>query len=520
MAPLKYPIGIQTFEKIRKEGFLYVDKTEYVWKLANSGSYVFLSRPRRFGKSLLVSTLDAYFRGRRELFEGLAIDGLETEWTEYPVLRMDLSSEDYNVEGNLYNRLNLLLTEMEAVYGQPTEAENTLSSRFRSVIRSASKKTGKKVVVLIDEYDKPLLATLHKESLHGDIRGILQGFYSVLKECDPYIRFVFITGVTKFAHVSIFSGLNNLKDISLLPGYNAVCGVTEKELEDNFEASIAIFAEENAIGFKQAHKIIKENYDGYHFSTRLSEDVYNPFSLINAFDDSRISGYWFSTGTPSFIPETLRKYSYPLEDIERAARTEAQLRDMVSPEQDIVPLLYQSGYLTIKGWLPESGQYVLGFPNKEVREGFWSSLGRFYIKRKPGNSVFDINLFVNDVEKGDAEAFMVRLKSLFASLESDHEPNKEVHFRNMMVIVTKMCGFRTRSEIHCSEGRCDMTIETDRYCYVFEFKVNSDAEAAMRQIEERGYACRYEADRRETILIGANFSTKTRTLTDWIIKNL
>lgn len=363
MAPIKYPIGIQTFSEIRKSGYVYVDKTGYIWNLANSSKYVFLSRPRRFGKSLLVSTLDAYFRGRRELFQGLAIDGLETEWAEYPVLRLDLSSEDYNVEGNLYSRLNLLLTEMEAVYGQPTDAENTLPSRFRGVIRKASEKTGKKVVVLIDEYDKPLLATLHKESLHGDIRGILQGFYSVLKECDPYIRFVFITGVTKFAHVSIFSGLNNLNDISLLPAYNAVCGVTEKELDENLQESIANLGDDLGVSFEQAHRLIKENYDGYHFSTRLTEDVYNPFSLICSFGNHEISNYWFSTGTPSYIPEVLSKNSYPLENLEVSRRTKDQLRDMVSPEQDIVPLLYQSGYLTIKGWLPESGQYVLGFPN-------------------------------------------------------------------------------------------------------------------------------------------------------------
>lgn len=518
MASIKYPIGIQTFSEIRKEGYIYVDKTEYIWNLANCYKYVFMSRPRRFGKSLFVSTLDAYFRGQRELFQGLAIEKFENDWTEYPVIHLDFSAEDYSMDVNLDKRLNLLITEMESVYGKPAQAEDTISSRFRGVIRRATDKTGQKVVVLIDEYDKPLLGSLHEQDRHERMRSKLQGFYSVLKECDPYIRFVLITGVTKFAHVSIFSGLNNMKDISLLPKFNAICGITEKELSDNFQSSLATFAEDNGITLEKTRSIIKANYDGYHFSIKLQEDVYNPFSMISAFDESNVSDYWFSTGTPSYIPTLLRKNAYPLEDLEGTRRTKSQLTDMADPDLDIVPMLFQSGYLTIKGWIPTTQQYVLGFPNEEVRKGFWDSLSRYYIVRKSGNSIFDINLFIDEVEKGDAQGFMVRLKSLFASIESDHEPNKEVHFRNMMVIVAKMCGFRTHSEIHTSQGRCDMIIETNNYLYIFEFKINSTSGEALKQIKERGYAVSHEAGKRNVLLIGANFSTKTRTLTDWIIQ--
>ena len=281
---------------------------------------------------------------------------------------------------------------------------------------------------------------------------------------------------------------------------------------------MATFAEDNGITLEKTRSIIKANYDGYHFSIKLQEDVYNPFSMISAFDESNVSDYWFSTGTPSYIPTLLRKNAYPLEDLEGTRRTKSQLTDMADPDLDIVPMLFQSGYLTIKGWLPITKQYVLGFPNEEVRKGFWDSLSRYYIVRKSGNSIFDINLFIDEVEKGDAQGFMVGLKSLFASIESDHEPNKEVHFRNMMVIVAKMCGFRTHSEIHSSQGRCDMIIETNNYLSIFEFKINSTSGEALKQIKDRGYAVGHEAGKRKILLIGASFSTKNRNLTDWIIQ--
>lgn len=512
LPPIKYPIGIQTFSEIIAEGYLYVDKTSLVWQLAHTFKYAFLSRPRRFGKSLLVSTLQSYFEGRKELFAGLEIEKHEKDWTKYPVLRLDLSGAGYENVEILTNKLKSYLDSFEEIYGASRDIE--IGDRFRRLIQAAYKKTGKRVVLLIDEYDKPMLDTIHDDELHEKIKSRLRGFYSVLKECDEYIKFGLVTGVSKFGKVSIFSGINNLFDISMMPEYDDICGITEKEFHDNFQPSLERFAQMNCITAEEAAAEFKAYYDGYHFA-RTFTDIYNPFSTLSAFAAAELRGFWFSTGSPSYLISLIRRNHFFLQDLENQKRTADELSDISDPHLDLVPLFYQTGYLTLKGYNPKTMKYSLGLPNREVSQAFWDSLGKHFFPRSTTNSEFGLDKFVLDLEKGDAEKFMLRVKSLFASISSEHEPDKETHFQNMLTIFVKMLGFSVHAEVHSSQGRSDIEIETDDIIYIIELKIDSTPEEALAQIHETGYARQYEIDRRRKILIGGNFSTKTRTLTGW-----
>ncbi|MDE6770327.1 MAG: ATP-binding protein [Muribaculaceae bacterium] len=507
---IKYPVGIQTFSEIITENYLYVDKTAIIYDLVKDRKYIFLSRPRRFGKSLLMSTLEAYFKGERELFDGLAISKLETQWETYPVFRFDLSGENFNSVERLIDHIKNLLEDIEEQY--EVKLEGSIAQRFTKLIKLAYKRFGKKVVILIDEYDKPMLDCLHNDALHEEIKAELRGFYSVMKASDQYIKFAMITGVTKFGKVSIFSGMNNLKDISLLPKYNDLCGISESEFHRDFGKSIEEFAEENNLSTDETWDEFKALYDGYHFASR-GEYIYNPFSVLNAFDSEETGHYWFDSGSPSYLIYLIKKNYYLLANLEGTLRKKSALSDISDIRWDIVPLLFQSGYLTIKSYDKDRQEYTLGFPNREVYESFWESLANHFFHNRVGDSTFNVDKFVSDVNEGRPEKFMERLRSLFADTESEHEPNKEIHFQNMMAIACKMMGLAVSTEIHSSMGRCDMQIDTPAYVYIFEFKVDGSAEEAMRQIHEKGYAGRFGADPRTVFLIGANFSTKTRTLT-------
>ena len=517
---IEYPIGIQTFEKIIDKGYLYVDKTALIHQLVNSAEYVFLSRPRRFGKSLLMSTLEAYFKGRKELFHGLAIESLEEKWTVYPVFRFDLSGNYFKTTERLTDHIASYLDDMEKMYG--LSSEGNIAQRFRQLIRQAYEKFGSKVVVLVDEYDKPLLDCLHDTTLHDAIRDELRGFYSVLKLSDEFIRFAMLTGVTRFGKVSVFSGLNNLKDISLLPKYNALCGISEREFRSYFPQSVKEFALENGLTEEVTWNQFRSLYDGYRFAFR-GENIYNPFSVLSAFDSERFGAYWYASGSPSYLIKLIERHRFLLANLEGERRSEAQLSDISNVGSDLVPLLYQSGYLTIKGFenpmdFPLGGEYILGFPNREVNLSFWSSLSTHFFRGYGQQSTFDTRLFVDDVMQGRVEEFMVRLRSLFADTNSEGEADKEIHFQNMMAIACKMLGFQVRTEVHAHRGRCDMQIETPGYIYIFEFKVNGTPEKALEQIHDRDYHLRFGSDTRILWLIGANFSTETRTLTGWIIE--
>ncbi len=520
---IKYPVGIQTFEKIIKDGYLYVDKTELVYDLITTGQYYFLSRPRRFGKSLLMSTIEAYFKGRKELFAGLKIAELESEWESYPVFRFDMSGGNLETPEDLKEHIDSYLNFIEKDNG--IHSDSSFAIKFRELIIDAYQKTGKRVVILIDEYDKPILDLLHDDEKLEPMKAALRGFYSVIKSCDEYIEFAMLTGITKLGKVSIFSGINNLLDMSMLPKFYGICGTTENEFHEYFKNSIYQFAIDNAISEEEAWNVFKRMYDGYHFAD-TREYIYNPYSVLNAFNDSQIGSYWFKSGSSNYLIKLIDKHPYRLDTLEGAVRTEIELGDIAGIEYDIVPLLFQSGYLTIKKTLPSMGygnapkEFVLGFPNNEVNTAFWESLAKRYFRSIDGNSAFNLRQFINDVNQGHTENFMLSLKSLFADTSSEYEKNKEIHFQNMMAIACKMLGLAVRTEVHSAAGRCDMQIHTTNFVYIFEFKIDGTPEEAMAQILEKGYANPFESDQRTIFLIGANFLTSTRTLDSWIIEKL
>ncbi len=515
---IKYPVGIQTFSEIIMEDYLYVDKTALVYELVEDYKYVFLSRPRRFGKSLLMSTLEAYFKGQSELFKNLAISKLETEWQTYPVLRFDLSGENFDHPQKLLDHITSLLEDIEEQYN--LKLEGSIAQRFRKLIRQTYKLHNKRVVILIDEYDKPMLDCLHDNDVHEKIKAELRGFYSVLKPSDEYIKFAMITGVTKFGKVSIFSGLNNLADISMLPEYNGICGITEPEFRHFFPASVSEFAKKESLLEDEVWTSFKTEYDGYKFSD-TREYIYNPYSVLNAFKTKRLDHYWFTSASSLYLINLVKRNNFILSYLEGERRKGSTLSDISDISRDFVPLLYQGGYLTIKDYDKITKEYTLGFPNREVYEGFWDSLATYFFQGYGGSTTFNLQAFLSDVNEGRPEEFMGRLKSLFADTESSHELKKEIHFQNMMAIACKMLGLTVRTEIHSSLGRCDMQIETPRYVYIFEFKVDGSIEEAMKQINEKDYAGRFGADSRTIFLIAANFSTKTRTLTTpWLIETI
>lgn len=512
---MKYPIGIQDFVKLRQGGFAYVDKTKFVYKLADEGSYYFLSRPRRFGKSLFLSTLEAYFLGRKELFEGLAIYDMEKEWKSHPIFYIDLNTANFRDENSLYEVLNSHVSVWEEKYGA-REYETTLALRFKGVIARAAEKEGRGVVILIDEYDKPILQTLRNEELQEKHRSLLKSFYSVLKTQDRYIRFAFITGVTKFGKVSVFSDLNNLMDISMDQRYISICGMTQNELLYNFREGIEQLGEAYGDTEEETLNKLKIRYDGYHFEED-TVGIYNPFSVLNTLAKLRYKDYWFETGTPTFLVDLLKMHNYRLLDITREKVSGDVINSIDSMSTNPIPVIYQSGYLTIKGYDERFKKYRLGFPNKEVEEGFLNFLLPLYTSAG-NNSPFMVDEFVQDVESGNPERFMQRMKAFFADTSYQVAGDAELYFQNAMYLVFKIMGFYTQVERPTSDGRIDAVIQTPDYIYIIECKLDRTAEEALRQINDSGYAEPFAMDKRRIYKIGVNFSSQTRGVEQWVIE--
>lgn len=510
-----YPIGIQNFESLRTDGFLYVDKTALIHQLVTTGRYYFLSRPRRFGKSLLVSTLEAYFQGKKELFEGLAMEKLEQDWLEYPILHLDLNAERYSEVSSLDSILQRHLNLWEDTWGKD-EREKTLSDRFIGVIRRAKAQSGRRVVILVDEYDKPLLQAIGDEQLQDEYRSVLKSFYGVLKTMDGDIRFALLTGVTKFGKVSVFSDLNNLMDISMDDRYVEICGMTEAEIHAYMEQGVLDLARNQQMDYEAVCQELKRRYDGYHFTHR-SQGMYNPFSLLNTFAKSDFGDYWFETGTPSYLVELLKHADYDLYNMAHTETNADVLNSIDAVSHNPIPVIYQSGYLTIKDYNPKFKIYTLGFPNQEVEEGFLNYLLPYYTSVNVIDTSFQLFKFIKDIESGDVDAFLSRLQSFFADTPYELIRNLEVHYQNVLFIVFKLVGFFVNVEYHTSRGRIDLVLQTDRYIYIMEFKLDGTAEEAMRQIEEKQYALPFALDERELFKIGVNFDNKTRNIAGWLV---
>ena len=513
----KLPIGIQSFEDIRNQGFLYVDKTALIYKMATMGKPYFLSRPRRFGKSLLLSTIEAYFQGKRELFKGLAIEKLETDWLEYPVLHLDLNAEKYTSIEALTYILERHINGWEDTWGKDTR-ENSLSDRFIGVITRAYEKTGRQVVVLIDEYDKPLLQVFNDEKLQTEYLKTLKAFYGVLKSADRYLRFVFLTGVTKFAHVSVFSDLNQLTDLSMLPQYSTLCGITHEELRRDFIPEIDALKERYNISEEEVLEQLTKLYDGYHFSER-SEGVFNPFSLLNTLSFSRFGSYWFQTGTPTFLVELLKQSEYDLRTlIDGVEMKESAFSEYRVAENNPIPLIYQSGYLTIKDYEERFHLYTLRFPNDEVKYGFLDFITPFYTSVGDEDNGFYIGKFVRELESGDVDSFLTRLKAFFADFSYELNDKTERHYQVVFYLVFKQMGQFCDAEVRSARGRADAVVKTQDSIYIFEFKLNGSAEAALKQINDKGYLIPYMADNRKQIKVGVMFDASERNIGQWLIE--
>ena len=510
-----YPVGIQNFESLRRDGYFYVDKTAKIYELAKTGRYYFLSRPRRFGKSLLISTLEAYFQGKKELFEGLAMEGLEKEWKKYPILHLDLNTQKYETEESLESVLNENLAVWESLYGR-NENEIGPARRFAGVIRRAHEKTGERVAILIDEYDKPMLQAIGDQGRQDSFRSTLKAFYGALKSEDGHIKFALLTGVTKFGKVSVFSDLNNLMDLSRDLRYFDICGISEEELLRDFSDDIQELAAANGQTFEQTCERLKEDYDGYHFCPD-SPGMYNPFSILNTFAKKTYGSYWFETGTPTYLVELLKKSDYDLEEMSHV-ETDADILDSIFTDDNPIPVIYQSGYLTIKGYDKEFGIYELGFPNREVEEGFMKFLLPYYSSVSKTSSPFEIKKFVQDVKRGDIDGFMERLQSFLADCPYELAKDVELHYQNVLFIVFRLAGLYTKVEYHTSRGRIDLVLQTDSYVYVMEFKLDGTAEQALQQIEDKQYALPFAKDSRKVYTIGVNFSSETRNIDKWIVK--
>ncbi len=531
MAEKNLPIGVQSFQNLRENNYLYVDKTKYIAELLN-GKVYFLSRPRRFGKSLFLSTLAAYFQGQRELFKGLYLEKAEEElakqenreaWQQYPVLYLDFARKEYKTKEDLIERLSLNLRSWEKSYGV-SKITDSPEEQFAYIIEQIHEIHGKEVVVLIDEYDKPLYESLEDEELNAIYRGMLRGFYSVIKSLDAHIRFAFLTGITKFSKVSVFSGLNNLRDLSLVPDFAGICGITETELEENFAPYIDALSTQLAASREGTIKLLKKEYDGYLFAAK-GENVYNPFSLLNVFASKTIDAYWFATGTSSFLVDYLKKAQFYIPDLEDKVRLNASRFDSYRVDMlDSLPILFHAGYLTIKGYDPETRVYRLGFPNNEVRYGFFENLLAGYAPGYLGLG-FSVNDFLDAVRGGDVDAFMVKLRSLLASIPYDTAPMDDIELRERdyqiaVYLVFALMGLFTQTEVQSTTGRADCIVITPRFVYVFEFKLWSagSAEEALQQILDKGYATKYEAAGKELILVGTSFDEEKRNIKDWAVQ--
>ena len=510
-----YPIGIQSFEKIRKGGYVYVDKTDLIYKIVQTGQYYFLSRPRRFGKSLLLSTMEAYFKGKRELFDGLAIASLEKDWTEYPVLHFDLGGASYADMDALNDKLGRQLDALDSRFGV-VKKYKTLAVRFDNLIECAFNKTGRQVVILVDEYDKPVIDNLDNLDLQDKLRETLRGFYGVMKSKDAFIRFGFLTGVTKIGKMSVFSDLNNLKDISMDGRYTDICGVSETDLKYYFAGSVKELTDANNLSEEECYRKLSLMYDGYHFCED-SIGIYNPFSLLNTFDSLKFKEYWFETGTPSFIVKVMRNTSYDVTRLSSDLVGSSLLTDVNTAILNPVPLLYQSGYLTIKGFDPRYNLYTLGFPNMEVKDGFLNFLLGYYAPIQSDSTNTLISLMSMDVEAGNPEGFMTRLDALFARTNYQIQGDCEKDFQYAMYIIIELMGEYVETERSTSNGRIDILIKTKDYIYIIEIKTDSTPDEALAQIEDRDYARPFTGDHRKIFKIGVNFSTSNRRIDGWKI---
>ncbi|MBD5278570.1 MAG: AAA family ATPase [Bacteroides sp.] len=505
MNELRYPIGMQTFSNIIEDGYVYVDKTSYIKLLLNQGKFIFLSRPRRFGKSLLLSTLKAYFEGRRDLFKGLAADSMDLDWTPSPVLRFDLNSENFSLENGLISLLNRLLGEYEKQYDITAEAD-TVAGRFSQLIRKVAESTGRRVVILIDEYDKPLIEIEHNKELFEKNQQILKSFFGNLKSMDEYIRFAFITGVARFSKVSIFSDLNNLKDISITDAYADVCGWSEQELISYFRPGIETLAQEREEDFDTTLSAMRSYYDGYLFTPKGSR-LYNPFSVLNALDLKSIDPYWFDTGTPTFLARRIKKLGTLPHDINGKLCSREELIAVGLNDRNPIPLMFQTGYLTIWKYIKDAGLYELRFPNREVEIGFYQQLLPLYVPEiNDIDSPFRFAQFKMDLYEGRPHDFMERLATLLKDLPG--EDHCESAYRAITYLLAVLCGTQAIAEHHGYKGRSDIEAMTSKYIYVFEFKYNRSVEEAMEQIHSRDYAGRYALDSRQLYLIAANFNEK------------
>ena len=528
---MKYPIGIQDFEKIINGEYLYIDKTQMIYDLVHNGNIYFLSRPRRFGKSLLVSTLKCYFQGKKELFKGLAIDGLETEWNEYPVFHLSFGGQDFTDANALTNVLEDFIGNAEKIYGKNLLAKTT-GSRFASVLQAAHEKTGKRAVVLIDEYDKPLLDVMDLEmytllndckiTLEEYNRNILKGFYSVFKEADQDLQFVLLTGVTKFSQISVFSGFNQPEDISLSAHYDTLLGITKEELHSVFKEQIKEMAEIYQISEEEMKYKLKLQFDGYHFSRRL-KGVYNPFSVLRAFKEMWLDDYWFKTGSPTYLVRLLRHFNENLNELTNKFYPTSAFIDYKADVEAPLPMIYQSGYLTIKEFNRLTNSYRLDFPNNEVKNGFVTLVASNYLKPKENTGAWVIQV-VNAMENSDLEQFKKLFTSFLASIpysqrRKDDEREKERYFQYTFYLIMRMISsYTVFIEKEQSEGRVDCIVETSKDIYIFEFKLDGTAKEAISQINAKGYAREYESDPRKIHKIGCSFSSEKGTISDWDVK--
>lgn len=513
----KYPVGIQTFSELITKGYLYIDKTEYVYRMTHSNSkYMFLSRPRRFGKSLLTSTLRTYFEGPKELFEGLAIEKLETEWTQYPVLHFDMSLGKHLDKDALNRYLHNMLENNEIRLGITTREAQDTNIRLTNLIMDAYAKYGKQVVVLIDEYDAPLLDVVHEERDLPTLRNVMRNFYSPLKACDPYLRYVFLTGITKFSQLSIFSELNNIQNISMVKEYAALCGITEKEMRTQMDADLDAFAEKTGMDKEQLVEKLKSYYDGYHF-TWPSPDIYNPYSLMNAFSEGELNAYWFGSGTPTYLIEMLRKYHTLPSEI---GKEEVSLDDFDVPLElatNYMPLLYQAGYLTIKNRSVEFDSYFLDLPNQEVRLGLMKGLVSSYVVRDTRQSNKVLREMARCLSRNDMDGALRLLQTFLSTVPYTDNTDYEGHYQQVLYIIFTLLGYYVDVEVHTPRGRVDVVMRTAHTLYIIEVKLDKSAGEAMGQIDLKHYPERFALCGLPIVKVGINFDSERHTIEDWTI---
>ena len=526
MTERRYPIGIQTFERIIRDGYLYIDKTDLVWQLAHYATFIFMSRPRRFGKSLLTSTLESYFKGEKQLFDGLKIMQLEKEWEPYPVFRLDLSSAKHMPTRQVIQELELILRPYESIYGSES-VEMTPGMRLSDLIDRAFQQTGHQVVVIIDEYDAPLLDVIHDSQRLAEMREVMQEFYQRLKKQEAKIKFCFITGITRISQLNIFSTLNNLANVSLLPRFSAICGITETELHNQLLPDLKILAESYDCNVERIKDMVKARYDGYHFSEK-SEDIFNPYSVLSAFANQKISNYWFETGTPSFLVQMMQKFRFNVTEMDGIESTDYAINRPTEAMTTLVPLLYQSGYLTIKGYDRETEIYTLGIPNQEVRIGYSDGLLPTYVGLE--GEVVQAGFarkFWMALKQDDVDLAMREMQTYLAGIPYVEGFKKKLaeaatvegFYEYTLYLIFSMLNVYVRTQVKCAGGRTDMVVWMPDTTYVFELKAKGTAKDALMQISDKGYAIPYVTEGRKVVKVGVRFDIETRTVSDWEIES-